>query len=102
MVASLLFATAGVVHALLRLAYGVFLARIVLSWVNPSPPPGIVRSVIQAIYDVTDPVLDGARKLLPFLRAGMFDLSPIAVFLAIGFLDSFLYGSLTSLARSMA
>lgn len=100
-VGQLLFATAQLVHAVLQLAWFLLLARIVLSWVNPSPPPGLVRSVIGGIYRLTDPVLDRARQALPFLVVGGLDLTPIAVFFAIRFTDTFLTGSLMQLASSM-
>jgi YggT family protein len=96
-----LIATASVVHAVLQLAWFVLLARIVLSWVQPNPPPGVVRSIVSAIYTLTDPVLDRARRLLPFLVVQGVDLSPIAVFLALGFLDRFLTSTLLHLGASL-
>ena len=79
----------------------MLLARILLSWVNPSPPPGIVRSLVNGVYQLTDPVLDRARQWLPFLVVGGLDLTPIAVFFGIQFADTFLTGSLMRLAASV-
>jgi YggT family protein len=94
-------ATANLVHAVFQLAWFVLLARIVLSWVRPDPPPGIVRSLVNAVYTLTDPVLDRARRLLPFLVVQGIDLTPIAVFLGLGFLDRFVTSSLLQLGASL-
>ncbi|MCB9675833.1 MAG: YggT family protein [Alphaproteobacteria bacterium] len=91
---NLLVALAPVVHTVFQIAWFVLLARIVFSWIQPNPRPGLVRSVISGVYQVTDPVLDGTRRLLPFLRIGALDLSPIALFLALGFADRFLTSTL--------
>ncbi len=99
--ANLLIAFAGVVHAVLMLAWWVLLARIVLSWVQPRPRQDLVRAVVRAIYGLTDPVLYRARRLLPFLVVGGLDLSPIAVFLALGFADRFLYSTLLQIGASL-
>jgi YggT family protein len=96
-----LIAASSVVHAVFQLAWFVLLARIVLSWVRPNPPPGIARSLVSAVYAVTDPVLDRARRLLPFLVVQGLDLTPIAVFLALGFADRFLTSTLAHLGASL-
>lgn len=96
--ANVLIASASVVHSLLGLAWWVFVFRIVLSWIGPRPTNDFVRSLVSAIYALTDPVLDRLRGALPFLRVGMLDLTPIAVFLAIGFLDRVIPPTLVQLA----
>lgn len=78
---------AGVVHTLFQLASWVLLIRIFLSWVRPSPGPGPARQALTALYSVTDPVLDRVRRTLPFLVVGGMDLSPIALFVALGLVD---------------
>lgn len=100
--ANVLAGLATLLHSVFTLFWGVLLARIVLSWVRPSPPPGIVRSIISAVYQLTDPVLDRARSWLPFLVVGGIDLSPIAVFLALGFVDQVLTTSLLQAAHALA
>lgn len=84
---NVLIASANLVHGVLALAWWVLAARIVLSWIQPRPSNDFVRTVVGTIYALTDPVLDRIRRLLPFLRVGMLDLTPIALFFAIGFLD---------------
>ena len=55
------------------------LASVVMSWVNPNPYNPVVRFIRQ----MTDPLFDGVRRLVPFLRAGMIDFTPIVVMLGI-------------------
>lgn len=87
LVGNALIAGASVVHSVLTFAWAILIARIVLSWVQPSPSNPTVRSLLSAVYGLTDPVLLRTRRLLPFLQVGQLDLSPIALFLAISFLD---------------
>jgi YggT family protein len=56
----------------------VLLARIFMTWIpNLDPYNPIVRFLIQ----VTEPVLEPARRLIPPI--GMIDISPIVVFFAL-------------------
>ena len=58
----------------------VILARIVLSWVDPAGRSPFAGFIIQT----TEPILAPVRRMLP--RTGMFDLAPLIVLLAIGFI----------------
>lgn len=80
------------VNAVLTLLYWILIIRILLSWVNPDP----YNSIVQAIYQITEPILAPFRRLP--LRVGMVDLSPIIAFLVILTLQRFLVGILTDVA----
>ena len=60
------------------------LGRIVLSWFPPSGP-GLLESVRQVLFRITEPVLGPIRRILPPVRLGGMglDLSPMLVFLAL-------------------
>ena len=58
----------------------VILARIVLSWVDPTGRSPFAGFIVQT----TEPILGPIRKMLP--RTGMFDWSPLIVLLVIGVL----------------
>ena len=58
----------------------ILLARIILSWFPITPGTGLA-SVFSVLYNVTEPVLGPMRRLIPPL--GMFDLSPIIVFIVL-------------------
>jgi len=66
---------------LLQVLWLAFLVRVILSWfpVDPSNP------IIKLVWDVTEPILAPFRRVIP--RIGMFDLSPLAAFLVISFLQ---------------
>ncbi|HEX8968937.1 MAG TPA: YggT family protein [Chloroflexota bacterium] len=66
---------------LLNILWLAILVRVILSWfpVDPSNP------IIRIVWDVTEPVLAPFRRVIP--RIGMFDLSPLAAFLVISFLQ---------------
>ena len=53
---------------------------IILSWVRL---PYSLQPVQRFLYDVCEPYLALWRRLLPFLRVGMFDLSPLIAILAL-------------------
>ncbi len=70
---------------LIQLYSFVLLARIVLSWI-----PNVDRSnqIVQVLYQITEPVLEPARRVIP--RVGMIDISPIVVFIGLRMLQSIL------------
>ena len=70
---------------------GAVLLQALLSWVNPDPYNPIVRFLRRA----TDPVLDRIRGKLPYM--GGIDLSPLAVILAIYFLQNFIVRSIADI-----
>lgn len=65
----------------------VLLIRILMSWI-PNLDPS--NQIVQMIVQVTDPVLEPARRLIPPI--GMIDISPIVVFVALGIIQSMLRG----------
>jgi len=76
-----------IISLLLQLFELALLARIILSWF-----PNVDRSnpIIQFLFDITEPVLRPIRDMLP--PSGMFDFSPLIVFLVIQVLTTVLRG----------
>jgi YggT family protein len=76
-----------VICILLPLYWFVLFARILSSWFPP-PRSGFGRTLIEVLYDVTEPVLRPLRNMLPPVRIGMvgLDLSPIVLFIILGIL----------------
>jgi YggT family protein len=66
---------------LLQILWLAILVRVILSWfpVDSSNP------IIRIVWEITEPVLAPFRRVIP--RIGMFDLSPLAAFLVISFLQ---------------
>jgi YggT family protein len=85
------------VNVVLTTLYWVVLIRALLSWVNPDPNNVIVRM----LHDITEPILNPIRKLLPFSLKMTFDISPLIAFLIIMFLKFFLVQTLQDLAFRM-
>ena len=74
-----------ILATILMLYWYVMLARVLMSWFNPSPH----NPIVDAIYRLTEPVLGPIRRLLPPM--GGFDLSPLVVFVILLFLQRFIY-----------
>ena len=98
MLSSLSVASAQLVHTVISLLSAAVLVRVVLSWVRPSPPPGLVRTLIQGLYGLVDPILMGIRRRLPWLSIRGLDLTPVAVLLGLEFADTLITGTLLGLA----
>lgn len=62
------------------------LVRVLLSWF----PIDRGNPIVRLLYDLTEPVLAPFRRVIPTI--GMFDLSPLAALLVIGFLQQALVG----------
>ena len=76
-----------IISLLLQLFELALVARIILSWF-----PNVDRSnpIIQFLFDITEPVLRPIRDMLP--PGGMFDFSPLIVFIIIQVLTTVLRG----------
>ena len=88
---NLLIALAKICHIVLTLYMYMIIGSALISWVNPDPYNPIVRFLHRA----TDPVLDRIRSKMPYM--GGIDLSPLAVILAIYFLQNFIVSSILEL-----
>jgi len=63
----------------------VLLIRILITWIPNLDP---YHPAVQMLRQITDPVLEPARRIIPTI--GMIDISPIVVFIALRFLSSIL------------
>jgi YggT family protein len=88
---NLIIALSLALHYLLYVYMWIVIIRVLVSWVNPDP----YNPIVSFLYKATEPVLRYVRRIIPPL--GGIDLSPILVFVAIYFLDTFLVGSLREL-----
>ena len=98
---NLLIALATAIHAIFQVAWWTLIARILMSWFQPNPSNELIRSLISAVYNLTDPVLDRVRRALPFLVVSGLDLSPVALFIGLGFVDQFTYSTLVHAGYAM-
>ena len=63
----------------------VLLIRILITWIPNLDP---YDPIVQLLFQVTEPVLEPARKLIHPI--GMIDISPIVVFIVLGILQDLL------------
>ncbi|MBW7882015.1 MAG: YggT family protein [Caldilineaceae bacterium] len=64
----------------------ILLARALISWIPNLDP---YNPIVQVLYQITEPVLEPVRRLIPPL-GGMIDISIIVVFFAIMILQQML------------
>ncbi len=92
-----LFSSLALLFSLIfKILYFLLVIRIILSWFSVDR----YNSLVNALYQVTDPILALFRKIP--LQIGMMDFTPILAFLVLAFLDSFIVGILTRLAYQFA
>jgi YggT family protein len=63
----------------------ILLIRILVTWIPNLDP---YNPLVQFLFRITDPVLEPARKIIPPI--GMIDISPIVVFIVLGFVQRLL------------
>jgi YggT family protein len=74
-----------VVNLVFQIYIFIVIARALVSWVNPDPYNPIVRF----LYNVTDPVLDRMKRILPLQFRGI-DLSPVALLILLSVVEQML------------
>ena len=97
LIANLLVAVAQILDYVLWAYAWILLGRVVISYIKADPNNPLIRF----LYNVTEPVLERVRAKLP-MPSGGFDFSPIAVWLAVMFLQRFLVRSLYDLAQAIS
>ncbi|RQD61793.1 MAG: YggT family protein [Desulfonatronovibrio sp. MSAO_Bac4] len=92
-----LTAIISVADTLLSLYFWIVIISALLSWVNPDPYNPIVR----ILRNLTEPVFNQVRRLIPFTNIGGIDLSPVVVLIAIQFTRTFLIQTLYQMVARM-
>lgn len=77
----------------LTIYWFILIVRIILSWVPSVPEP--VQPIARGVHAVTEPVLRPFRGLIPPIQLGAaaLDLSPLLLFLIVGFVRGFVCGA---------
>lgn len=91
----MILAVARILDLAINVYIFIVIARALISWVSPDPYNPIVRF----LHNATDPVLFRLRRMLPFLQAGGFDLSPIVLLLLLSVVQQVVIGFLMQLAH---
>jgi YggT family protein len=80
------------VNGICQIIYWLLMARIIVSWFPVDP----YHSVVQFLYQVTDPILMPLRRIP--LRVGMLDLTPLLAFVILFFMNRVIVRILMALA----
>ncbi|MBQ4616495.1 MAG: YggT family protein [Mailhella sp.] len=96
--ANLVTTVAGLLSLVINLYIFVIIISAFLSWVNPDPYNGIVRT----IRALTEPVFYRIRKMLPFVMLNGMDLSPVVALVALHLLNGVVVQSLMQLGLKFA
>ena len=83
------------VDGVCQIIYWLLFARIVISWFPVDP----YHSVVQFLFQVTDPILSLFRRIP--LRIGMLDLTPMLAFMALYFINRILVRTLLTMAYQL-
>ena len=90
-------AVAVILGWVLKLYSIVVLAAVIIQWISADP----FNPIVQTLRALTEPVFAWFRRRLPFLVVGALDLSPVAVLLAITFLQIAVVQSLYQIAAQL-
>ncbi|WP_120945091.1 MULTISPECIES: YggT family protein [Helicobacter] len=80
---TILGALATILHSLITIYTWVVIIASILSFIKPDPN----NPLVQILYRLTEPLFAKVRSWLPFLLFNGIDLSPLAVVIALQFID---------------
>ena len=75
-----------ILSAIFNILYLLILARVILSWVRPDP----YHPLVQMLYQVTEPIMAPARRLIPPMNG--LDISPIIVLVGLSLIQQLVLG----------
>ena len=83
---ALIVALVQLIHTLITIYIWIIIIAALFSFVRPDPYNPLVRF----IHQITEPAFRWVRRTLPFVVISGIDLSPLAILLALQFVDIFL------------
>lgn len=80
-----------IICILLTVYWLILIVRVLASWF-PVPSSGPLRTLLNLVYDLTEPLLRVVRGTIPPMRMGAMglDLSPIIIFIVLGILRTYI------------
>ncbi len=88
------YALASVLNLAVDVYIWIVIIRALVTWVQADPRNPIVRFLASMV----DPVTNRIRRIFPFVRAGMVDLSPLVLIFGLYFLKLFVIRTLLQLS----
>lgn len=95
LLANVLIGLAAILNLAINFFIFLFIARAILSWVNPDP----YNFIVQFVYNATEPILGRVRRKIPPL--GMLDLSVLIAIAVLYFVQIVVVGSLQDYGGSL-
>jgi len=83
---ALIYAFLQLFHSIISLYIWIIIIASLLSFVRPDP----YNPIVQALYRLTEPVMEFVRKKMPFVVFSGIDLSPLVVIMGLQLLDNFM------------
>jgi YggT family protein len=83
------------ISLIFNMLYIILVVRIIMSWVDADP----YNQIVQAVYKITDPMLEPFRRLP--LQLGGIDFSPILLFLLLSVANNVITGILYRIAAKL-
>ena len=69
-----------IISSLVNIYMWVVIIRVLISWINPDP----YNPIVQFLRSVTDPAIEGLRRMLPrFLSSSGLDFTPLVLILLL-------------------
>ena len=69
-----------IISSLVSVYMWVIIIRVLISWINPDP----YNPIVQFLRSVTDPAIEGLRRMLPrFLWSSGLDFTPLVMILLL-------------------
>lgn len=78
-----------VIDTFFYIVYWMILIRTIVSWVRPTVRDRTVIRLLHVLYDVTEPILEPIRRLLP--NSMVVDFSPFIAIILMEIIKSVLY-----------
>jgi YggT family protein len=70
----------GILTSLVSLYLWIVIIRVLISWINPDPH----NPIVQFLRGVTDPALDGLRRVVPrFMWSSGLDFTPLILIIVL-------------------
>ncbi len=87
-----MFVLVPIINAIYYILLILVFARAILSWIRPDPYSPIWGPITRFVYQVTEPLLQPIRRMLP--QSGGVDFSPMILLFGIYIIRMLLFGFL--------
>lgn len=80
---------ARLIDTIFYIIYWMIIIRVIVSWVRPTVRDRTVVRLLHVLYDLTEPILEPIRRILP--NSLGFDFSPLIALFLMEIIKSFIF-----------